>query len=104
MASQALATQTFSVSAAARVHILDGDAAGGGHRFGAGKNKTEFPQGWSDDEIIQAIEAVANDPASAEQPVAVGVKRAGARNRVLIVVVVDLGSGEILTGYPRPRF
>jgi EndoU nuclease-like protein len=103
MASQVLATQKFSVSAAGRVHILDGDLKGsGGHRFGAGKNKNEFPQSWSDDEIIQAIEEVANDPTSAERQQSGGrVRRAGVRNGMLIVVVVDLGTGEIMTGFPR---
>jgi hypothetical protein len=98
-----LATQKFSVSAAGRVHILDGDLSGGGHRFGSGKNRTEFPSSWPDDEIIQAIEEVANDPTSAEQPTGSPgrVKRAGVRNGVLIVVVVDLGTGQIATGYPR---
>jgi hypothetical protein len=68
MASQVLATQKFSVSIRARRHILDGDASGGGHRFGAGKGKSEFPQSWPDDEIIDAIADVANDPLSAEDP------------------------------------
>lgn len=101
MASQVLATQKFSVSAAARRHILDGDANGGGHRPGAGKGKSEFPRNWSDDEIIDAIEDVANDPASAGRPGRWGRDRyAGVRQRVLIFVVADPRTGEIVTGYP----
>jgi hypothetical protein len=82
---------------------LDGDASGGGHRSGAGAgNKSEFPQSWSDDDIIRTIEEVANDPASAEEPVYGGrVRRSGFRNRVLITVVVDPSTGEIVTGYPK---
>jgi hypothetical protein len=86
---------------AARRHILDGDQRGGGHKFGAGKGKSEFPQGWTDDEIIDAVEGIANDPASAEKPGRWGRKRrAGVRSGVLVFVVVDPGIGEIVTGYP----
>jgi hypothetical protein len=103
MASQVLATQKFSVSVARRRHILDGDARTGGHRFGAGHGKaTEFPQHWSDDDIIAAIEDVANDPASLPGPPAYGGRetRLAMRNGVVIVVVMDPRTGEIVTGYP----
>src|SRR6267378_2392294 len=53
------------VSAARRIHILDGDATGGGH--GPGRKisgKSEFPASLGDDEIIIGIEAIANDAAS----------------------------------------
>lgn len=102
MASQVLATQKFRVGAATRTHILDGDKSGGGHRFGAGRGKSEFPKSWSDDDIIEAIEDVANSPASAEKPGYHGkVQRAGVRDRVLIIVIVDPSTGEVVTGYPR---
>ena len=103
MASQTLATQKFSVDAAARSHILDGDRSSGGHRFGAGKGKSsEFPQSWSDDGIIDAIEAVANDPGSARVPARGGrVKVFGIRDGVLIIVIVDPATGEVVTGYPQ---
>lgn len=51
-----------------RVHILDGDRTGGGHRAGAGRGKSEFPAGWSDDEIIDGINDVVNDPESPRTP------------------------------------
>jgi hypothetical protein len=54
----------IEVSASARTHILEGDMRGGGHRHGANRGKSEFPHSWSDDDIISAIEDVANDPAS----------------------------------------
>jgi hypothetical protein len=58
----------FVVTAQRRVHILDGDHTGGGHRAGSGGGKSEFPAAWSDDAIIDAIEEVANDPASVRAP------------------------------------
>jgi len=46
-----------------RTHILDGDQTGGGHRHGTGRpGKTEFPAGWGDDRIVDAILAVARNP------------------------------------------
>jgi hypothetical protein len=46
-----------------RTHILDGDKTGGGHRHGTGvPDKTEFPADWDDDQIIDAILAVARTP------------------------------------------
>jgi hypothetical protein len=102
MASQVLATQKFSVDAVRRRHILDGDAGGPGHRFGAGQGKkSEFPQSWSDDEIIDVIEDVANDPASVSVPARWGrVKLYGIRKGVLIIVIADPSTGDVVTGYP----
>jgi Bacterial EndoU nuclease len=91
----------YYVSPGRRVHILDGDLTGGGHRFGTGKAKSEFPRGWSDDEIIAAIVDVANDPASSILKTAKGrLKMIGNRNTVVIVVIVEPTSGEIITGRP----
>ncbi|MDF9810312.1 MAG: hypothetical protein RSB13_07120 [Aurantimicrobium sp.] len=39
-------------------HILDGDAEGGGHRFGANRKKSEFPPGWDEPELIAAVEEI----------------------------------------------
>ncbi len=85
-----------------RVHILDGDARGGGHRPGRGApNKSEFPRGWSDDRIIAAIEDVANDPDSARRLEADGRTVAtGRRDGVAIRVVVERDGRSIVTGYP----
>lgn len=41
-------------------HILYGDMRGGGHKFGVGKPcKSEFPQGWDDDKIIDVTRKIA---------------------------------------------
>ncbi len=51
-----------------RRHILDGDATGGGHRFGTGNpGKSEFPHGWSDDKIMHEISDIATDPNAARK-------------------------------------
>ncbi|MGW3470435.1 EndoU domain-containing protein [Saccharopolyspora sp. NPDC000995] len=47
-----------------RIHILDGEGNGkGGHVAGTGNpGKTEFPESWDDDQIIEVIEDVAKNP------------------------------------------
>ena len=90
------------VSPGRRVHILEGDATGGGHRPGRGlPGKSEFPPGWSDDQIIEAIEAVANDPASSRRVEANGRAVAtGRRGGVELRVVVERDGRSVVTGYP----
>src|SRR5690606_16449578 len=62
------------VSDARRVHILDGEydangnPTGGGHGPGVGiPGKSEFPERWEDDEIIDNITSVAQNPTSAPE-------------------------------------
>lgn len=87
----------------ARAHILDGDptAGAGGHRPGTGiPGKTEFPPGWSDDRIIDAVEDVARDPGSKRRKGSRGRTMAeGRRDGVDIRVVIE-ADGRIVTGYP----
>jgi hypothetical protein len=45
-----------------RVHILDGDAGGGGHRWPGAPDKTPFPQNWTDDQIIHNVGDIVTDP------------------------------------------
>ena len=91
-----------TVSPSRRVHILEGDATGGGHRPGRGlPGKSEFPPGWSDDRIIEAIESVANDPASPRAAQANGrTVVTGRRGGVELRVVVERDGRSIVTGYP----
>jgi RHS repeat-associated protein len=92
-----------------RTHILDGDATGGGHRPGTGiSGKSEFPAGWSDDEIIHHISDVATDPASTATPGRNGRTVVnGTRKGVDIRVILESArrGGRIVTGFPtnRPR-
>ena len=85
-----------------RKSILDGDGAGGGH--GPGRNApgaSSFPSGWSDDQTIQAILGIANDPASN--------RHSGRKSRTIvkgtwdgvgIEVVIDRAGKNITTAYP----
>jgi RHS repeat-associated protein len=87
-------------------HILNGEVRpngsfGGGHRFGTGfPNKSEFPAGWSDDEIMHNISDVATDPSltwragNGSGDFFVNGTRDGVDIEVLI------RNGEIWTGYP----
>jgi Bacterial EndoU nuclease len=88
----------YGVNPITRAHILDNHSFGGGNNA----NKTKFPQSWSDNEIIIAVEAVANDPASTSAPTGdVGrLKVKGNRNNLPIAVIVEIG-GLIVSGWPR---
>jgi hypothetical protein len=86
------------------VHILEGDSTGGGHRHGTGKpGKTEFPAGWNDEKITDALLDVARRPD--QQP---GHQKwndrwvaRGTRDDVEVVVVIA-GDGRIWSGWPNP--
>jgi hypothetical protein len=97
---QSGSAQRRIVSPQRRIHILTGDRTGGGHRHGAGKGGSEFPASWSDQDIIDAIEDVANDTSATTIRGRNGSMRLiASRNSVSITVVLD-GRGQIVTGYP----
>jgi hypothetical protein len=84
------------------VHVLDGDSTGGGHRHGTGKpGKTEFPAGWSDEKITDALLDVARRP---DKPPVRQDRNdtwlcGGTRANVEVSVVVAR-SGEVVSGWP----
>jgi RHS repeat-associated protein len=83
----------------ATIHILYSDETGGGHLPGLGiKGKSEFPAGWSTDEIMHNISDVATDPASTVTKVGPKEIIDGTRKGVDIRVIVK--DGRIVTGYP----
>jgi hypothetical protein len=93
------------VSPARRVHILDGDATGGGH--GPGRSipgKSEFPGTLTDDEIIVGVEAIANDPGSypgGTIPTTPGrFKLSGTIGGTKTTVIVDPTATEVITAWP----
>lgn len=76
----------------------------GGHGYGAGKGKAEFPQSWTRDVAKAAIEQVLRDASSIRH-----IRRKGAAlyfhgtvNDVALVVVVRgrLGPPKLWTAYP----
>ena len=88
----------------AEKHILEGEEypngkIGGGHRAGTGHSgKTEFPDSWSDDKILDEISDVATDPASTSEEDGNATIVEGFREEVEIRVVIR--DGRIVTGYP----
>jgi RHS repeat-associated protein len=84
------------------IHILYGDATGGGHLWPGLAGKTAFPASWSAGEILHVISDIATDPASWANAVSQGRKTVlvGLCNGVKTRVVVDSTTGEIITGYP----
>lgn len=92
----------IQVSPERRVHILDGDSTGGGHRHGVGKpGKTEFPASWNDEKIIASVLEVARRPDKppTRQDWNDTWLCTGTRDRVDVSAVVER-SGNILTGWP----
>jgi len=97
----------FKLSEQRRIHILYGDATGGGHKAGVGKpGKTEFPASWDEDKILSTVIRIANDN---RLPMRQSGRRywlrMGEEDDLQIRVVLDKERKEIITGYPvnRPR-
>jgi len=98
----AVVPHTYVINQACRIHILYGDAKGGGHKFGFGHpSKSKFPQHWSDQEILNAIIEIANDTNSRATPGWGGrLKITGRWQGLEIVAIVDPSSWSVITGYP----
>jgi hypothetical protein len=85
-------------------HILHGDLddeTSGGHMHGTGRTgKSEFPEGWDEDRIVDTVRDVAQNPDSAPLPrKGGGWEISGQRDGVDITVVVNK-DGSIWTAYP----
>lgn len=84
-----------------RRHILDGDATGGGHRYGTGNpGRSEFPANWSDAKTARIIIDIARRPSGARWQRHGRWRFEGTHEGVTVVVIVD-SNGEIRTGSPR---
>ena len=83
-------------------HILDGDAKGGGHRHGTGREgKTEFPKDWPDETALSMVMDVARKPDAAEWQFNGRWVVVGERDGVNVSVVVR-PDGRICTAWPEP--
>lgn len=94
--------QDIELSEKARIHILDGDASGGGHRFGTGRAcKSEFPQGWDDWKITeQTMRIAANDNLNWRREKNGYYVSEEMVDGVNMRVVIDSGRDDVVTAYP----
>ncbi|MCC3584403.1 MULTISPECIES: EndoU domain-containing protein [unclassified Microcoleus] len=97
-----------------RTHILDSDTTGGGHGPGRGiSGKSEFPARWNDEQIINYISEVIQDPNSIwfQQNGKAGAKYTkrgnpvtwqidGTRDGVNIRVIVEPDGRGVITAFP----
>ena len=84
-------------------HVLVGDPppkTGGGHRPGAGRGKSEFPTGWTDDDIVRLIMDTAMRPVRTKSQERRRTLLAYAEHRGTCVQVVVDPKGKVVTGYP----
>jgi hypothetical protein len=84
-----------------RDYILNGKGRGGGHKYGTNKaGKAEFPQGWSDDKIMEEIKSVADDPASSRRIERGRIVIEGTREGIDIRVIVLPDETTVRSAYP----
>lgn len=98
------------ISPKRKIHILDGDATGGGHGPGRGiPGKSEFPSRWSDRKVLRYISDIIKDPNSrwirqpGKPPFRWRIE--GTRERINIRVIVEPQGEGVITAFPtnRPR-
>lgn len=102
--AKAAMTRLGEITMNRRIHILDGDPGNeksGGHAYGTGRpGKTEYPESWDDDKIIDHTVDVANRPGAAPELQANGRWRChGTREQVDMRVILD-SDGSIRTSHP----
>ncbi len=85
-----------------RLHILQGDARGGGHAFGTGRPcKSEFPKEWSNDEIITHVQTIAaNDNLNWEKQDNGYYTATQTIENVRVRVVLNKNKDDVVTAYP----
>ncbi|MBO0882160.1 MAG: EndoU domain-containing protein, partial [Mycobacterium sp.] len=82
-------------------HILEGDELGGGHRFGRGlPGKSEFPQRWTDSDVVRHVLEVAAEPDWVHFQSNGRWKVRGERDGVEMSVIID-PRGQVWSAWPR---
>lgn len=95
------ALETIRLTDDRRGHILDGDATGGGHRYGTGRpGKTEFPERWDDPTAIRYMLDVARRPDNAKLQDNGRWKATGTRDNVDLSIAVE-ADGRVWAAYPK---
>lgn len=90
------------------IHILDGDATGGGHGAGRGiPGKSEFPARWTDRQVIRYISDIIKDPNSRwiKQPGRPPNRWRieGTRDGINIRIIVEPQGQGVITAFPTNR-
>ncbi|GJL84705.1 MAG: hypothetical protein DHS20C02_04800 [Micavibrio sp.] len=91
-----------TISPERRIHILYGDKTGGGHKFGSNKPcKSEFPQDWDENEILETVRLIAaNDNADWRQEDNGYFVTEKTENDVKVRVVLGPDKQRVITAYP----
>ncbi|MGU7771830.1 EndoU domain-containing protein [Burkholderia sp. MR1-5-21] len=85
------------------IHILTGDATGGGHLWPGSPGKSAFPESWSASKVMNAVSDIATDPLVSEAVQSNGrIVKNGTIDGVNIRVVLESPSkgGGIVTAFP----
>jgi hypothetical protein len=104
--AKARVTETFNkashISDDRRIHILYGDATGGGHLYGTGKPcKSEFPKSWNKETVIKEVDLIAaNDNLNWEQQRNGYYVTEQSVGTVKVRVVKGRNGEDVITAYP----
>jgi RHS repeat-associated protein len=114
MAGVAAAKGINLASTQRTMHILYGDATGGGHLWPGRPGKSTFPQSWNAEKVMHNVSDVATDPASTwvQQTGRAGAQYTkggqpvrwlaeGVRDGVCIACIVEPQGAGIITAFPK---
>lgn len=91
----------ITLSEKRKVHLLYGDATGGGHLYGIGKPcASEFPADWQAEEVVERVLSHANDNLDWQQQQNGNHVAETTDGALRIRIVIDSQRKEIVTAYP----
>ncbi len=90
------------LTAKRKEHLLHGDSSGGGHLYGTGHAcKSEFPEGWTEEDVVNTVTALAANDNVDWQKQKNGNHVAEVEHSGLnIRIVLSRDKSEIITAYP----